>query len=303
MNFVPFLETYAKTKQCSDQTIRAYSSDLTLFGEFLKARSITRIAQVDHTVISAYIDHMREKENGRFGKVGLSDATIRRRLAAISSYLEYVRATTRHDLRNPVKDFPKKWKRNNQPKPVDEKIIDELLAQITSPRDHVLVVLFLASGLRISEMQQLDRDSIILSKMSGSGRKTDYLGKGEVIGKGNKRRDFYVDKNSAIEFAKYLLTRTDDHPALFLSERKQRMSVRAMQERMNYWCKMAAVEHINIHRLRHTYATRLANANINSLVLKELMGHSSFTTTQQYFKLTDTTLARGYFSAMEFWKK
>jgi site-specific recombinase XerC len=78
------------------------------------------------------------------------------------------------------------------------------------------------------------------------------------------------------------------------------MSVRAIQYTLDAWCKKLGFSHINVHRLRHTYATRLANANIDAMHLKALMGHSSFNTTQQYFKLTDKTLARGYFAAMEF---
>ena len=80
------------------------------------------------------------------------------------------------------------------------------------------------------------------------------------------------------------------------------MSVRAIQDTLAKLCVRLGAPHINVHRLRHTYATRLANANISSIVLKELMGHQSFTTTQRYFKLADKTLARGYFSAMEFFK-
>jgi site-specific recombinase XerD len=100
--------------------------------------------------------------------------------------------------------------------------------------------------------------------------------------------------------SKYLLNRVDDNPALFLSERKQRMSVRAIQYTLGAWCRKVGYSHINVHRLRHSYATRLANANIDSMILKDLMGHRSLSTTQGYFKLTDTTLARGYFAAMEY---
>jgi integrase/recombinase XerC len=78
------------------------------------------------------------------------------------------------------------------------------------------------------------------------------------------------------------------------------MSTRAMQERLAYWCRMAGVPHINIHRLRHTFATWLANADMDILQLKELLGHASIATTLQYTKIADTTLARGYHAAMEF---
>ena len=78
------------------------------------------------------------------------------------------------------------------------------------------------------------------------------------------------------------------------------MSVRAVQYTLAAWCKKLGLDHINVHRLRHCYATKLANAHIDGRILKDLMGHASFTTTNRYFKLTDTTLAAGYFSAMEF---
>jgi site-specific recombinase XerC len=151
-------------------------------------------------------------------------------------------------------------------------------------------------------MRQLDRESILIEVEVDPMGHEHITGSGEVVGKGNKRRKFYVDETTLNLYAEYYATRTDDNPALFLSERKQRMSVRAIQYTLGEWCRKLGFSHINVHRLRHSYATRLANANIGSMVLKDLMGHSSFTTTQRYFKLTDTTLARGYFSAMEFLK-
>ena len=149
-------------------------------------------------------------------------------------------------------------------------------------------------------MHQLNRDSISIQSEVNERGVEHISGSGQVVGKGSKRRGFYVDETTLMIYAEYMVTRKDDNPALFLSERKQRMSVRAIQDTFTKLCSRLGAPHINIHRLRHSYATRLANANISSMVLKELMGHNSFTTTQRYFKLTDTTLARGYFSAMEY---
>jgi site-specific recombinase XerD len=300
MNIEPFLNHLQTRRRCSLETVSAYRSDLKLFGAFLQGRSITRIAEVDHAVINAYIEYMRTMDNPRFRRTGLSDASMARRLAAVSGYLEYLRATTQPKLRNPVKDFVRKWQKNNEPKPVEEYTLDLLLASITNVRDRALFTLFVATGLRVSEMHQLDRDSITIELEVDPKGEEHVTGCGEVIGKGNKRRKFYVDGTTLMTYAEYLDTRSDDNPALFLSERKQRMSVRAIQSTLQGWCKKVGFSHINVHRLRHTYATRLANANISSMVLKDLMGHRSFTTTQRYFKLTDTTLARGYFSAMEY---
>jgi site-specific recombinase XerD len=303
MNVKPFLEHLKINRHCSPETIKAYRSDLGLFAAFLHEKSLTRITQVDHGVVKDYIEHMREKANPRLGRPGLSDGSVARRLAALSSFMEFARATSHPNLRNPIKDFSRKWRKNNDPKPVDEVTLDLLLRGITDLRDRTLMTLFLASGLRVSEIQQLNRDSITITAESRPDSVEDSLcGSGEVIGKGRKRRRFFFDEETAMLVSEYIVSRTDELPPLFISERKQRMSVRAIQQRLQYWCQKLGLPHTNVHRLRHSFATRLANANINSLVLKELMGHQSFTTTQRYFKLTDTTLARGYFSAMEYLK-
>jgi site-specific recombinase XerC len=287
-------------RAASPETLKAYRSDLMKFSAYLDGHGISRIIDVNQSVILAYVAYMRQVLNPRARKQGLSDATIGRRLAAVSSYFDYLRTKTHPKLSNPVDDRSFRLKRNNGPKPVDEPVIDRLLDCITSERDKMMVILFLASGLRVSEMQQLDKDSIRYRRFDDGTDKPMYLGIGEVIGKGSKRRTFYVDKKSLGPLAEYLESRAlDVYAPLFISEQRKRMSVRAMQERLSHWCKQAEVEHVRIHRLRHTYATRLANANINSIYLKELMGHNSFATTMQYFKLSDTTMARSYHAAME----
>lgn len=302
MDFEAFLTHWQSTKNCSPQTIRSYRSDLKLFEAFLHERGIRRITQVDHKVINEYIDQMKRRAIPRLARTGLAESSIARRLAAVSSYFEYVRATSNPRLRNPLRDLTRRWKKNREPKPVDDLTLDKLLQGITEPRDQVLISLFLATGLRISEMHQLNRDSIAFdSEIDASGQER-IGGTGEVLGKGGKRRKFFVDGQTLEPYAQYLATRTDDNPALFLSERNQRMSVRAIQYTLSTWCRRLGLPHVNIHRLRHSFATAMANSNISSMVLKDIMGHSSLTTTQQYFKLTDTTLARGYFSAMEYLK-
>lgn len=301
IKFEAFLEFYRDVKRVSPDTLKAYKSDLKHFGLFLEDQGINRVAQIDHAVITRFINHMRDVAPSRGGRIGLADATIARRLAAISSFFDYSRATSNRKLQNPIDDFTNRWKRNNLPKPVERDIVDQLVSAIDSPRDKVLINLYLATGLRLSEMAQLDRTTISIERYRGQGSGVPLIiGVGKVLGKGDKMREFYVSAKALISFGRYLNERTDEHPALFLSERKQRMSERAMQERLAHWCRVAGVPHTNIHRLRHTYATRLINAGIDILQLKELMGHASIATTLQYAKLADMTVARGYHAAMEF---
>ena len=299
MNFDSFLSHIAIAKQYTAETQKAYRSDLEQFRDFMQDQGLTRIEQVDAATVNKYIQSMRNKNNPRYGRKGLSDASIARRLAAVSSYFEFVRASGRSDLKNPMKNMPMKWRRNREPKPVEEYTLDFLLSGVTNARDRALFSVFLASGLRLSEVHQLNRDSIRVEQEPDAMGKVRTVGRGEVVGKGNKRRFFFLTEKALLDLVTYLRERKDNNPALFLSERKERMSKRAMQWTLDELCRKAGFQHINIHRLRHTYATRLANAGIDSMILKDLMGHSSFATTQQYFKLTDKTIARGYFAAME----
>ena len=303
MDFEPFLRHYSTNMQCSTQTIRSYRNDLKLFSAYLEKHSVRELCQVDHAVITKYIEQMQAIENPRYGRTGLADATIGRRLSSLSSYFEFTRATGDIKLRNPLKDLPQnRWKKNKEPKPVDSQVLEVLIPGISNTRDQTLFAMFLATGLRISEMRQLNRDTIAVTAVTGDGENR-VESKGKVLGKGGKVRSFFVDEDTMELYFKYVATRTDNLPALFLSQRKQRMSVRAIQYTLQAWCKKLGIPHINAHRLRHSFATRMINGDIAAMVLRELMGHESFTTTLRYVKINEKKLARGYFSAMEYHKQ
>ena len=124
-------------------------------------------------------------------------------------------------------------------------------------------------------------------------------GTGAVVGKGAKPRQFHFDAETAVAVQDYLSTRRDTISALFISERRQRLSMRAIQWTLGFWCSKLNLPHLNVHQFRHTFAITLANGQIPSRVLQELLGHSNFNTTTKYFRLTDQTTAREYYAAME----
>ncbi len=306
MDFQCFVSSLKLEKNLSPTTIRAYANDLDIFSRFAEGVGKSTVANIDRAAIVEFIEYMKQSTAGRLDQLGLSDATIARRLTAISGFLDYTRATTLPELRNPIKEMKRikrksKYKRKLV-KAVDEDVLDRLLSGITVLRDRILFALYLATGLRLSELQQLDRGSIALElRVNDKGR--EYVtGSGQVIGKGDKERFFYVDKETVPLYAQYLDTRKDDSPALFLSERKQRMSPRAIQYTLSEWCRKLNLPHIHPHQLRHSYATRLANADIDHLQLKDLMGHSDFQTTLGYFKINEEKIAQGYFAAMEIYR-
>lgn len=287
----------------SPDTIKAYRSDLKFFEQFLESQNM-RITQVTPVVVGKFVESMRSRPNPRFGKMGLSQTTIQRRLAVISGFFDFLRTTSNPRLKNPVRIFTRHSRRPRKSDPVDQALdvvtLNKLLGGIDNARDRAIIWLFVTSGLRLSELYQLDVDSIqIVEEETTPGTKSVW-GTGKVIGKGSKERAFFFSEEAISAIRKYLGTRTDDHPALFLSERKERLSRRAIQDLVAAWCLRLGLGRIHAHQFRHTFCTRLASAHIDAMVLKDLMGHSHFDTTTKYFKLSEETCAREYFAAMEF---
>lgn len=286
----------------SPATVKAYRSDLQHFSEFLSRRKL-RLSQVTPEVVGAYRDEMRSAINRQTGVTGLTQATIDRRLAAVSSFFEYLRRRDRRRM-NPVEGlqvFRSRTKKiqDHQGKAIDEHSLDVLMRGIDNRRDRAMFSLFLTSGLRLHELAQLNVDSITEELETDTSGKVRRYGTGTVVGKGSKERRFYFDNDTVQAVAHYLESRTDTIPALFLSERGTRLSQRAIQDTLARWCRTLGLNRFHVHQLRHSFATRLANANIDALVLRDLMGHSRFETTTRYFRLAEENKAQQYFAAME----
>jgi len=169
-------------------------------------------------------------------------------------------------------------------------------------RDKAIVLLFIYSGLRLSELSQLNKDTISTRRHNLPDGSTQYFGSGEVLGKGRKRRQFMVGPTALQAVADYIRAHRaqDRNPALFLSERKKRISCRSIQDIVSRWCAKLGVPHVHVHRLRHSFATRNVNAGMSAAVLQELLGHSNLSTSQRYFRVKPERLSREYFATMEF---
>jgi site-specific recombinase XerC len=279
----------------SPETEKAYRADLKVFADFLRTKGV-RFDRVCRGTVAEFEAEMKSR--------GLSDSTISRRRAALSSFYEFLRSGG-SKVPNPTHGRLR-HKRGSRTladlegKAIDQSHIDALLTGVTVPRDRALFLLLLNSGLRLAEVHQLNIDSIEEQNMPLPNGNHELIGgTGAVIGKGSKPRRFYFDSETARAIQEYLSTRQDDSQPLFLSERRQRMSMRAIQFTLAFWCTKLGLPHMHPHQLRHTFATTLANGQIQSRVLQELMGHSHFNTTTKYFRLTDQTTAREYYAAME----
>jgi site-specific recombinase XerC len=294
MNVNDFLN-YISARGFSPNTIRAYRADLKQFETFLRLRNI-RVTAVHPKLIQEYANRLALPSGD--GQAP-SAATVWRKLASISSYFEYLRVQSNGKINNPVDGVARPRLRRGVPKGIDEGELQRIISSISNVRDRAVVLLFVSSGLRLAELHQLNRDSITVERKQIPDGSTRVLGMGTVVGKGGKQRMFLLDAAALETLGEYLRTRHDNCAALFTSNRGLRLSCREIQYIFTKACERLGLPRLHIHQLRHSYAERLANAGIPSIVLKELMGHASFSTTQGYFRIKRQKLATEYFAAME----
>jgi integrase/recombinase XerD len=154
--------------------------------------------------------------------------------------------------------------------------VELLLNSIFNKRDLAIVRLLYASGLRVSELVALDMDSIEEHRIQVRS------------GKGKKDRVVYVDEGTLVLLKDYLQDRGDDSPALFVNRRGTRLTDRYVEILVKRHAKRAGIKKkVTPHTLRHTFATHLLQNQANIMVIKDLLGHASLSTTQIYTHVTD----------------
>lgn len=288
--------SYMKTiKGVSPNTIKEYKYDLQLFFRFLKLRK--RLVPADTLFDEIPIDDLDE---AFFEKVRLTDiiafltyldekrdntsVTRSRKVAALHSFFKYLNKVIKVIDEDPSSEIssPKSHMRQPVYLTLDESF--QLLESIDGrnmARDYAIITLFLNCGLRISELVSIDT-----AKIRG-----DLL---TVIGKGNKERTVYLNEACIEAIDGYIAVRPPcDSPALFLSERKNRISVRAVQHMLKKQLQNAALDSKKYtpHKLRHTAATLMyKHGNVDIRALQEILGHASVSTTEIYTHIDEERL-------------
>ena len=160
-------------------------------------------------------------------------------------------------------------------------------------RDQAIIELLFSAGLRVSELTNLNRDHINLTKDEFS-----------VRGKGSKLRIVFLSDEARSALAQYLVKRTDVDPALFISLPKKglvnkknstrdtlRLTPRSIQRLIKYYAKKAGImKDVHPHTLRHSFATDLLINGADIRSVQAMLGHASITTTQIYTHITNDHL-------------
>ncbi len=288
-----FLNYMQTIKGKSVNTIQVYFYDLRVFFRFLKVhRNIEKnkdefdkiiITDIDIDIIktvtlSDLYSFMSFVSNSRDN----SAHARARKVASLKSFFNYLTNKAKLLEVNPASELesPKIVKRLPRYLNVQEskQLLDSVSGEY-SERDFAIITLFLNCGLRLSELVGININNI----------KNETL---TVIGKGDKERMIPLNKACQDAIDSYMYVRkvdgVKDKNALFLSERKQRISKVTVQHIVKKFIRMSGLDpnRYSTHKLRHTAATLMYKyGNVDIRALQELLGHESIATTEIYTHL------------------
>lgn len=288
-----FLEDCQLEQGHSSRTIANYAHYLGRFLKFAEEHNVTRPTAIT-------LDLVR---NWRLAlhRQNLKLNTLNYHLIALRSFLKYL---AKHDIESlPAEKIELADQPGRQIAFLEAEEIERLLAapDTTTPRglrDRTILETLFSTGLRVSELVAMHRDQVNLDR-----------GEFGVRGKGGKVRVVFLSESAKAWVSRYLVSRTDDDPALFVrtTQRSEKYptpgvgyqgknsSLRLSPRQIERIVQAAAakagiVKKVHPHVLRHSLATDLLHNGADLRSVQEILGHASVTTTQIYTHVTNPRL-------------
>ena len=290
-----FLDYMITIQNKSKNTLKEYNYDLATFLRFIKLHfnltdekdlkairfndvSIDTLKKVKLEDLHSFLGYLTKNYN--------SKATTRsRKVSSLRIFFNYLCQKNLIEI-NPTQNLetPKLGKRLPKYLTLEDskKLLDVASNEDNrnNERNYAITTLFLNCGIRLSELVGINIKDIVFDECQLN-----------VIGKGNKERTIYLNKACIRAINDYLKVRpkerlnSDAEKALFLSERRQRISRRMVQEIIYTELKQAGLDtsKYSVHKLRHTAATLMYQyGQVDIRALQELLGHESISTTEIY---------------------
>jgi site-specific recombinase XerD len=327
---LPYLREFLlslENNNYSKETVDNYLRDLEIFASFLAYRR-QKFLDVDKLLISEfkgflrnqnYIPILRKFKAGKeitdadeqesytnisekkkaLYRGQLAARSVNRMLSALRSYLNFL-VDIDEDVPIPPSAI-KMIKAEKKEKQVAD--FSDLIRLIEAPmeyeksklpklRNRAVLELIFATGMRISEVANLNRDQIRIQQ----GKILD--DRIYVIGKGKKQRFVYLTPRAITYLEEYLAEREDDYPAMFIPTKGTRRAtanpyvVRLSQNYIqmkiaDYRKKLGIIVPTSAHSLRHGFATYLAEEGASPVAIQKLLGHESLQTTTRYVHASD----------------
>lgn len=286
-----FLRHLASERDLSPHTVAAYTHDLTLFSEYLGTQGQdgdTFFTSVDRLAMRGFLAWLKKR--------GLSQRSMARAMSALRTFYRYLQREDLADA-NPARAVRAPKFERYLPKYLDraqaDRLFDAALARamegaFNDVRNLAILELFYATGIRLSELQGINRTDLDLLgqqlKVRGKGRKERIVPFGTPAVRA--LRNYEAKRDELVR----LRGKAADRSALFLSRTGKRLSHRGIQQVVDgFLARVSDAEGLSTHSLRHSFATHLLDAGADLRAVQELLGHASVSTTQIY---THTSIER-----------
>jgi integrase/recombinase XerC len=284
-NFINYIQF---EKRYSPHTVIAYRTDLEQFYEFLSQQyGISDILDVDHSMIRSWLVCLLEKQN--------SPRSINRKITTLKSFYKFL---IKQGIisQNPIRKIITPRTSRRLPVFVEKEKMDILLDEISfgegfhALRDRLILEMFYATGMRLSELVNLKESDIDFHHSSI-----------KVLGKRNKERIIPFSDKFGKLLKIYIHARSDstngisEIPFLFITDAGRKIYPKMVYRIVTgYLGQVTTIEKKSPHVLRHSFATHLLNNGAELNVVKELLGHANLSATQVYTHITIEKLKRIY---------
>ncbi len=286
-----FTSHLVNERRSSPNTVSAYHCDLTQLASFARKRlerDEVEVADIDIFVLRGWLGSLVRSQVA---------SSVSRKIAATASFFRFLQRRGLFN-KNPAAELARPKLRRSLPTVLD---VDGAAEVMQTPsddealglRDRAILELLYASGLRVSELANLNVDSLSIDSLEV-----------RVIGKGNKERTVPFGRPCAQALTTYLARRSelftpktiDDHAkALFLSGLGRRISVRSIQYMVHRNGALGAGRaDLHPHALRHSCATHMLGGGADLRAIQEMLGHASLSTTQRYAHVSVEHLMQVY---------
>ncbi|WP_092469269.1 tyrosine-type recombinase/integrase [Winogradskyella thalassocola] len=275
MSLQSFSDYLLLEKTYSKHTVLAYTRDIESFQDFLnKYHDSQNVAQVGYSELRQWIVALVDSK--------ITNRTINRKVSSLNTYYKFLLKTEDINV-NPLKKHKalKVGKKVQLPFSEQElKLVLEDAINIDdfeSARNHLIIELFYATGIRRIELVNL--------KLSDIDTGNNQI---KVIGKRNKERYVPLIGSITKSLKRYLTYRSElisieDREVLFLTKKGLKIYEKLVYRIINKYFSIASTKaKCSPHVLRHSFATHLLNQGADLNAIKELLGHTSLAATQVY---------------------
>lgn len=284
-NFILKFKTYLiAEKVVSNNTIISYITDLQEFFLYISNNlNIKDITLINRSIVRSFISYLQQH--------GYKKSSIGRKINALRHFFKFL-TIKKYIQHNPILYLSTIKKEKILPSFLTKEEVDKLLSLMTpqdffTARDRALLELLYSSGLRISEVAQLDENDIDI-----------YEGLVTVKGKGNKERVVPVGEVALKyikEYLRYKYMKGFNSKEIFVNKFGKRLSVRGIRKIIMKWIKKASIhKKVSPHTFRHTFATHLLESGCDLRSIQEMLGHKSLSTTNIYTHVTLQRLKKIY---------